>query len=136
MLTSSHPLLSGDVRTIALLSCESQTELFLLAIVEAALRGDVDSPARLETALDVGELLQVGGRVLAPTAAAPRTEDTGGGGGGGGLVLLPLLPLLHLTITEMLGEMCCLLWWKSINFTTLMMAFIVQNTIPRNGVRL
>ena len=51
----------------------------------------MNSPARLETALDVVELLEAGGSVLVATPTAPRTEHTGGGGGGGGLSLLPLL---------------------------------------------
>ena len=51
----------------------------------------MNSPARLETALDVVELLQTGVSVLVATPTAPRTDHTGGGGGGGGLSLLPLL---------------------------------------------
>ena len=75
------------------LSGEIKTEIFLLAIVEPTLRGDVDSPARLETALQVGELqlLEVGGIVLVPTATAPCTQHTGGGRRRRRLGLLPLL---------------------------------------------
>ena len=65
------------------ISCQIENELNPLAIVESALRSDVDRPPWPEAGLDGGQLLAGGHpqvhRVVVPAAAAPCAEQARGG---------------------------------------------------------